>query len=244
MTAPLPTLVLLPGLLCDDDVWAEQHDALVDSCHVVIGRYGRLDQIEAMARHVLETVKAPRFALAGHSMGGRVALEVVRQAPERVQGLALLDTGTAALAPGQAGEEERRGRLALLTLAEREGMATMARQWAQPMVHPDVLRGPLFERIVAMIARSDTTDFAAQIRALLHRPDAEPTLRELRCPVLLLCGLQDRWSPPDRHRAMQALLPSATLRLIERCGHMSPMEQPDAVSAALVQWLESCVNGR
>ena len=98
--------------------------------------------------------------------------------------------------------------------------------------------------MVAMIARSDPDRFAAQINALLQRPDAEPVLRTMRCPLLLLCGQQDRWSPPQRHRAMQALVPGAALQLIDRCGHMSPMEQPQAVSAALAQWLTRCGHGR
>lgn len=234
---PRRTLVLLPGLLCDDEVWAAQQAALAERCDIVIGRCGVLDRIEHMARHVLEQVRAPRFALAGHSMGGRVALEVVRQAPDRVQALALLDTGTAPLAGGSAGDEERRSRLELLALARSDGMAAVARQWAPPMVHPDVPGTPLFERIVAMVARSDPARYAAQIEALLHRPDAEPVLRSLRCPLLLLCGREDRWSPPARHQAMQALVPGAVLTLVEHCGHMSPMEQPQAVTDALGRWL-------
>lgn len=232
--------MLLPGLLCDDEVWAGQLPELSARCDIVIGRYGSLNRIEHMARQVLETVRTPRFALAGHSMGGRVALEVVRQAPHRVQGLALLDTGTAARPTDEKGETERRSRHELLALARNEGMAAMARRWALPMVHPEAVGTPLFERIVAMVARSHPDLFAAQIAALLNRPNAEPVLVALRCPLLLLCGQQDSWSPPSRHQAMHAMVPGSALRLIERCGHMSPMEQPRAVTAALAQWLETC----
>jgi pimeloyl-ACP methyl ester carboxylesterase len=231
------TLVLLPGLLCDDEVWSAQRAALADRCEVLIGGYGDLDRLDRMARHVLDQVTAPRFALAGHSMGGRVALEVMRLAPDRVSHLALLDTGTASLDTGSAGADERRGRSELLALARRAGMATMARQWAPPMVHPDAAASPLFERIVAMVERSNPARFEAQIEALLHRPDAADVLRAVRCPLLLLCGRDDRWSPPARHEAMQALVAGSTLFLVEHCGHMSPMEQPQAVSEALAQWL-------
>lgn len=241
---PAPPLVLLPGLLCDADVWAGQMDVLSASAEIVVGEYGRLDRIERMARHMLDAVAAPRFALAGHSMGGRVALEMLRIAPERVAGLALLDTGTGARAAGVAGEEERRGRLELLALAQRDGMAAMARQWAVPMVHPDVVATPLFERIVAMVARSDPQRFAAQIEALLERPDAAPVLASVTCPLLLLCGQDDRWSPPERHQAMHAQVPHSTLCLIDACGHMSPMEQPEAVTQALAAWLKACHGGR
>ncbi|WP_311224113.1 MULTISPECIES: alpha/beta hydrolase [unclassified Acidovorax] len=235
-------LLLLPGLLCDDDVWLEQRTALQDACDITIGWYGTLNRIELMASHMLEVMKAPRFALAGHSMGGRIALEILRQAPERVTGLALLDTGTGARAVGAAGDTERQGRHELLALARSDGMQAMARRWAPPMVHPEVVGTPLFDRIVAMVDRSNTQRFAAQIEALLERPDAEPVLRSVQCPLLLLCGNEDRWSPPDRHQAMHALAPRSTLRLIDHCGHMSPMEQPHVVSAALKDWLQECRN--
>jgi len=242
-----PTLVLLPGLLCDDAVWADQQaalHALHPLCDVRVGDYGRLDCIDAMARHMLQSVAAPRLLLAGHSMGGRVALEMARQAPGRVAGLALLDTGTAARPAGPAGEQERQSRHALLALARAEGMPAMARRWAAPMVHPDVVGTPLFERIVAMVARSDPERFAAQIEALLHRPDAQPVLQGLRCPVLLVCGRQDLWSPPARHEAMHAAVPGSALCLVDACGHMSPMEQPGAVSAAMARWVHACEHGR
>lgn len=239
-----PTLVLLPGLLCDKAVWADQLAALAPRRRVVVPRYDRLDRIEHMARQVLDTVQAPRFALAGHSMGGRVALEVMRLGAQRVEALALLDTGTAALESGPAGADEARKRGALLATARSEGMEAMARQWVPPMVHPAVLDTPLFERIVAMVARSDPGRFAAQIEALLHRPDAQPVLDRVACPLLLLCGRQDRWSPPERHQAMQARVPGAVLKLIDRCGHMSPMEQPQAVSDAMAAWLDEADRGR
>lgn len=239
-----PVLVLLPGLLCDDEVWADQAAALSAQCDIVIGRFGALNRIEHMASHVLESVRAPRFMLAGHSMGGRVALDIVRQAPHRVQGLALLDTGTAARTADEKGEAERRNRHELLALARSAGMAAMARRWAPPMVHPDAVGAPRFERIVDMVARSQPGLFAAQIDALLHRPNAEPVLGGLRCPLLLLCGQQDSWSPPSRHQAMHAMVPGSTLRLIEHCGHMSPMEQPQAMTDALAEWLEACAHGQ
>lgn len=236
-TSARRTLVLLPGLLCDDEVWSAQQAALAGHCDIVIGSYGDLNRLDHMARRVLDRVSAPRFALVGHSMGGRVALEVMRLAPDRVSALALLDTGITPLPDGRAGDDERSARHALLLLARREGMAAMARQWARPMVHPDVADTPLFERIVAMVARSDPARFQAQIEALLQRPDAADVLRATRCPLLLLCGREDQWSPPARHQAMQALVPGATLQLLEHCGHMSPMERPQAVTEALLQWL-------
>ncbi len=233
---PMTTLVLLPGLLCDDAVWAHQRALLrVDEC--IVPSFGALDSIGAMAGQVLASVAAPRFSLAGHSMGGRVALEVLRRAPQRVERLALLDTGIDPIAPGADGERERAGRLALLATARREGMRAMGRQWARGMVHPSRLDSPVFMQILDMIERKTPDTFAAQITALLARPDARELLRGLRCDTLLLCGRNDAWSPLARHEQMQALLPASRLAVIDQCGHMAPMEQPEAVSEVLAQWL-------
>ena len=231
------TLVLVPGLLCDAAVWAGQHAALASSADLVVADHGALDSLPAMAAGLLEFAPA-RFAIAGHSMGGRVAFEVLRQAPERVSGLALLDTACHPLAPGAAGEQERHGRLALLASARRDGMRVMARTWVQGMVHPARLADTaLIDSILAMFERKTPDVFAAQIHALLSRPDARGLLEEIRCPTLVLCGAQDSWSLPQGHREMAAAIRGSTLTLIDDCGHMAPMEKPAAVSAALAGWL-------
>lgn len=235
-TARHPAIVLLPGLLCDAAVWQAQRDAL-HGVECIVPDYGLLDSIEGMARHVLGQVRAPRFALAGHSMGGRVALEMVRLAPRRIERLALLDTGFQPRLPGEAGEAERRERHALLALAREQGMRSMGRQWARGMVHPAHLDAPVFEAILAMIERKAPEVFEAQIRALLARPDGRPVLQSLRCPTTFMCGRQDAWSPLARHQEMHALVPGARLVVIEDAGHMCTMEQPGAVNAALRHWL-------
>lgn len=233
-----PPLLLLPGLLCDAEVWAHVRTPLT-AAHCQVPVFSDAPSLEAMARRVLDQAPAGRFALAGHSMGGRVALEVLRLAPDRVDRLALLDSGMEPLAPGADGEAERNKRLALLQLARNQGMRAMGRIWAQGMVHPMQLGTPLFERLLDMIERHPPERFASQIQALLTRPDARPVLAALRCPTLLLCGRQDTWSPLERHAHMQALVPHATLSVIEDCGHMSPMEQAGAVAAALNTWLQA-----
>ncbi|MCG2594312.1 alpha/beta hydrolase [Ramlibacter sp. XY19] len=229
-------LVLLPGLLCDEAVWTRQRAGLAPVT-TFVPSYSDLRSINAMALSVLAQATSPRFALAGHSMGGRVALEILRLAPQRVERVALLDTGMDPIAPGAAGEQERAGRLALLEKARRSGMRSMGAEWARGMVHRSRLDSPLFEDILAMIERQTPATFEAQIEALLTRPDVRPVLEGLRCPVLLACGRQDAWSPLARHEQMQALCPGARLVVIEDSGHMSPMEQPQAVTAALAAWL-------
>ncbi|MBX3621694.1 MAG: alpha/beta hydrolase [Rhizobacter sp.] len=231
------TLVVLPGLLCDAAVWAPQVEALSPRVDCHVAHYGTLDDLADMARHVLATAPAERFSLAGHSMGGRVAFEVWRQAPERVQRLALLDTSYHPLAEGEAGDTERAGRHKLLDIARRDGMRAMAGEWARGMVHESRIGGPVFEAILDMFERSSPEVFAAQIKALLARPDAAPLLPRITCPTLVLCGADDAWSPPARHETMHQAIGGSRLVVVERCGHMSTMEQPEAVSAAFDAWL-------
>ena len=232
-----PTLVLLPGLVCDSAVWQPQIQALSERVHGHVVDYGLLDSIGAMARHVLDTAPAPTFALAGHSMGGRVALEVMRRAPERVHNLALLDTGTHPLADGDVGKKERAGRMGLLQIAERQGMRAMAEQWAKPMVHPSRHGTALFDKVLNILERSNAEQYAMQINALLNRPDAAPVLATITCPTLVLTGRDDLWSPPEQHERMAAVIPHAQLCIVEQCGHMSTLEQPEVVNAAFERWL-------
>jgi pimeloyl-ACP methyl ester carboxylesterase len=225
--------------MCDAAVWAPQVHALSDIVDCSVIDYRMRDSLTDMAQQVLASMPAERFALAGHSMGGRVALEVVRLAPERVERLALMDTGTHPLAAGEAGDKEKAGRMALLAMAQTQGMRAMGAQWLRGMVHPDVLGTPLFESILDMLERSSPAQFGAQIKALLTRPDAAPVLPHISCPTLLLTGEQDLWSPPQQHAAMAETIAGAQLRVIANSGHMSTMEQPSAVAQAMREWLES-----
>jgi len=233
------TVVLVPGLMCDAEVW--QHQAATLSAHyaVLVPDHGLSDTLGAMAERILDT--APRqFALAGHSMGGRVALEVIARAPERVTRLALLDTGYKALAKGAAGEQEKAGRYRLLQIAERDGMLAMASEWSRGMVwKPRLADQVLMNAINAMIARATPAQFAAQIRALLNRPDRTDLPQSIRVPTLVLCGSDDSWSPLARHEDMAKLISGSQLVAVPECGHMSTMERPEAVTAALGNWLRA-----
>jgi pimeloyl-ACP methyl ester carboxylesterase len=222
------TVFLLPGLLCDEAIWADQREALGD---VIVPDFRYVNSIEAMAQIVLDAAPE-RFSVAGHSMGGRVALEVYRMAPDRVERLALLDTG---IHPRGATEEAKRGEL--VDLARSQGMAAMAARWLPPMLHPDhsALLGPLTK----MVLRSTPDTFANQQRALLDRPDARAVLGGIRCPTLVLCGRQDIWSPVAQHEEIAASIPNARLVIVEHCGHMSPVEQPEAVTKALLSHLQN-----
>jgi pimeloyl-ACP methyl ester carboxylesterase len=232
-TTGLP-LLLLPGLMCDAAFWQPLSDTM--PCQVV--DYGDANSVTAMAEVVLATAPI-NFAVAGHSMGGRVALEVARLGIGRVQKIILMDTGYLPRQPGVAGDTEKAGRMALLDVARRQGVRAMGKEWVKGMVHPDRLNdAPLIEAILTMMERKTAERFAQQQHALLTRPDAGPVLAALRVPTLLLCGRQDGWANVAQHTAMQALAPQAQLSVIDDAGHMVLMERPEATVQAIRQFLD------
>jgi pimeloyl-ACP methyl ester carboxylesterase len=239
LTPSLP-LLCVPGLMCNAAVWAPvlSQLGLPMDCHVA--EQGNARTLTGLAQQLLE--KAPdHMLLAGHSMGARIVLEAVRLAPERIHGVALMDTGYLPRLAGEAGAQEERNRMALLEVAQTQGVRAMAKVWAQGMVHPDRLSdNALMEDILHMFAQKNIHDFERQIHALLNRPDASSVLQALKVPTVLVCGQQDAWSPPAQHVAMQQLAPHSSLDMIADAGHMAPMEQPQAVAKALRAWLQKC----
>lgn len=229
-------LLMLPGLMCDHGFWQPFMDHSKDFiCQVV--DYGNSTAITAMAEAAL-IVAPPYFSLAGHSMGGRVALEVMRLAPERVHKLVLMGSGYLSLSDGKAGEAERAGRLALVALAKQDGVQAMCDQWVKAMVHPERLGdAPLMASIRAMFMRKNAECLARQQQALLTRPDSTSALQALTLPTLVLCGRQDGWANVAQHEAMQALAPHARLAVIEDAGHMMLMERPQATNQAIRDFL-------
>ncbi len=211
-------------------MWQHQIAGLDEDCQVADFR--GYNSLFDMARAVLDFAP-PVFSLAGHSMGGRVAFEILRLAPERVERLALLDTG---IHPTRPGEAEKRQ--ILVDLAHRKGMTALARQWLPPMVHPDrITDQALMARLTAMVERMTPAVYEGQIRALLDRPAVADLLPIIACPTLVAVGRQDGWSPPAQHAEIAALIPGAELVIFETCGHMSTVEAPDAVTAAMAKWL-------
>jgi pimeloyl-ACP methyl ester carboxylesterase len=224
-------VVLVPGLLCDAEIWAHQLHAVGVSHKSTIPDLRPTPSIGAAADEILATHEG-RFSLAGHSLGARIALEVVRRAPDRIERLALLDTG---IHPRGPTEEAKRG--ALVDLGYREGLAAVAAVWLPPMLHPAHMH--LLEPLTAMVMRSTPESFARQQKALLERPDAREVLPMIHCPTLVLCGREDQWSPVSQHEELAAAIPGSNLVIVEDCGHMSPVEQPPAVTEALLRWLEA-----
>lgn len=229
-----PTLVLLPGLLCDAALWAPQVEALAPLCRPWVADLTRDDSMQAMARRVLDEVGDQRFALAGLSMGGYVALEIMRQAPQRVERLALLDTRAR---PDSPDETERRRTLMRIAEAAK-GFAPVNKRMLPLLVHASrVADAQLTRTIQEMAERIGIPAYLRQQNAIMSRADFRPVLGQIDCPTLLLCGRQDAITQVSLHEEMASAMPHARFVILEACGHLSTLEKPAEVNAALRDWL-------
>lgn len=225
-------LVLLPGLAADATMWRAQLEALAPWQPRVADVHMRHDSIEAMARALLRE-ETGELVLCGASMGGMVAMEAARQAPQRVRGLALLGTSAQ-----PESDEMRSLREAAIVLFEQGHMAEVIEPNVGLAFHPDqAADAALVAQYLDFVYRAGAAQLVRQNRAIMARPDAREHLGALRCPVLVMCGEQDQLTPPERAREIAALAPGAQLRMVPRCGHMLTMEHPAAVNAALRDWL-------
>lgn len=227
-----PAIVLLHGLLCDADTWADFIGPLSRLGHVMTANLSGIGSLPEAARDVLASATGP-LIVVGHSMGGRVALEMARQAPARCHALVLMNTGYQGLSEGEAEK-----RMALVRAARSEGVQAIAKDWLDGMIAPRTRSdAALMARMRAMVLRSTPESFAGQIRALIERPDATDLLGRIACPVLFMSGTEDRWSPLDRHADMASRVPDAVLEAVEGAGHMAPFEAPEACLSAIMGWL-------
>ena len=233
MSDALPT-VLVAGLLNSARLYAEQIPALWRFGPVMVADHTRDDSIAAVARRILDAAP-PRFALAGLSMGGYISLEIVRQAPQRVAKLALLDT---AARPETAEQTQRRRRVIELAKTGRFGEV------------PDVLFPLFFRRTVhgddalkrflrTMAEEVGAAAFLRQEEAIMGRADSRPSLAAIACPTLVLVGDGDEATPPELSKEIAAGIPGARLVIVPDCGHLSPVEQPQAVNRALTEWVRA-----
>ena len=227
-------LVLVPGLLCDAALWAPQVEALSGIADCWIPESLADDTMQAMARAVLRDAPFERFALAGLSMGGYVCMEMMRQAPQRVSGLALLDTRAAADTP----EETQRRRELMRLAGTARGFQPVTTRMLPLLVHGSRLNDEsLVGNVRDMAARTGIPAFVNQQHAIISRPDGRDDLMRVNVPSLVLCGRQDAITTLANHEEMASLIPGAELVVIEECGHLSTLERPDEVSAVMRQWL-------
>ena len=228
----MPTFALIPGLLSDQIVWEDLAGALFGKGEVHHADLRPYSTISEMARSVLDQTHGPLIPI-GHSMGARAALEIARMAPERVPALVLADTGMHPLKPGELEKREEKIRLG------HESMEKLADAWLPPMVsekhHGDQR---LMGALRAMVLRADADQHERHLRALISRPDAARYIPNIKCPVLLVVGDEDQWSPVSQHEEIAALLSDCTLEVIKGAGHFAPIERASHVTSIIASWLE------
>lgn len=225
------TLLLLPGLLCDTRLWRDQVASLSPLARAVVADLTLDERVEAMAARAIAAIEGP-FALAGLSMGGYVALEVMRQAPQRVTRLALLDTSARA----DTAEQTRRRR-GLISLSRSGRFRGVTPRLLPQLIHRSRLDGPLAAEVMAMAERVGQEAFLRQQAAIMQRPDSRPGLGRIAVPTLVGVGAEDALTPPPLAAELAAMIPGARLRHFADAGHLPTMETPEAVNAALAGWL-------
>lgn len=230
-TASLP-VILVPGLNCSATLYAEQIPALWQFGPVMVGDHRRDDSMAAIARRILADAP-PRFALAGLSMGGYIAFEILRQAADRVARLALLDTGAGAEVPERTAQ-----RKPLIALAQAGRFAEITADQYPLLVHRSRHGDTALKAAVrAMNEETGPEAYCRQQQAIIGRADSRPGFAAISCPTLVLVGDEDQLTPPALAREMAAGIPGARLVVVPECGHLSTMERPQAVTQALLDWM-------
>lgn len=227
-------LVLIPGMMCDARLFGPQIAAFSGIRPVHLAPIAAHDTVEALAADVLAHAP-PRFALAGLSMGGIVAMEVLAQAPQRVERIALLDTNPLAETEAVAAR-----RAPQIEAAQSGNLRAVMRDEMKPNYLADGPDKPAILDLCMEMAMGLGPDvFTRQSLALRDRPDQTETLRAARLPTLALCGRHDKLCPIHRHELIASLVPGAVLEIIEDAGHLPTLEQPEPTNAALARWLEA-----
>lgn len=226
-------LVLLPGMMCDARLFAPQVAAFSSARPILHAPIGGHETMEALAADMAAWAP-PKFALVGLSMGGIVAMEVVRQAPDRMERLALLDTN-----PLAEENDAKARRSPQINAVQAGGLRRVMRNEMKPNYLADTCgRGAILDLCMEMALSLGPEVFVRQSRALRDRPDQTKTLRAYRGPTLLLCGREDGLCPVERHELMKTLMPQARLEIIEGAGHLPVLERPDDANHKLKEWLE------
>lgn len=227
-----PTLVLLPGLICDKALWQHQINALEAYVDVIVPDLTGFDNMPELARSVL-SIAPESFALAGLSMGGYVAMEIMRQAPARVAKLALIDTSAR---PDT--DESRRKRRGLIQLAQKGDFKGVTPRLLPMLIAASRLQDEeLTQLIIDMAGRVGMNAFLNQQKAILGRIDSRPHLSLITAPTLIICGEQDALTPPEHAQEIENFIKGADLHIIPGAGHLAPLEQPDAVNPIMKKWL-------
>ncbi|MDO9596949.1 MAG: alpha/beta fold hydrolase [Azoarcus sp.] len=232
-------LVLLPGLLCDASLFQHQADALVDVGGVTVVDLTGSDSIAALAADALAQAPDGQFVLAGMSMGGYVAFEIMRQAPRRVRGLMLMSTSAQPDTPEAIATREK-----LIAQSETD-FPEVIETLLTRMAHPDHANTPEVGGVFQSMATGLGCEvFARQQRAIMGRVDSRPTLAGIKCPTLVVSGRDDALIPLEVQQELAAAIPGARLEILEQCGHLAPLEQADQLTLILRDWLATLAGGK
>ena len=227
-------LILVPGLLCSNDLWLDQIGEFEEDYDLCLFDHTQHDNLPDMVSAFLE-YSPDSFILAGLSMGGYIAFEVMRQAGDKVEKLILLDTNARA-----DREPQIEMRQSLINRASDEDIRIIAKELTEYLIHQDRLDDEeLCDRILDMASEVGAEFFQKQQQALITRPDSRGSLPDITCPTLIICGEQDVLTPPKVHQEMADLIPNAVYHKIADCGHLSTMERPDEVNQLMRAFLES-----
>lgn len=233
MAAPVPVL-LVPGLNCSARLYAAQIPALWRFGPVTVTDHRRDDTMAAIAGRILAEAP-PRFALVGLSMGGYISFEILRQAPQRVVRLALLDTSARDDRPEQTQRRDQQ----IATVAEGR-FAEVSESLFPLFVRPDRLAEEDIRWTLRLMADETGPEaFVRQLRAIKVRPDSRPLLPRIGCPTVVIVGDADQLTPPDLSQEIAAGIPGARLVVVPECGHLTTIERPEAVNRALAEWMEN-----
>ena len=226
------TLVFLPGMMCDARLFGPQIAEMSADTAVMVAPITQGERVEQIASQLLDLLPQ-RFALAGLSMGGIVAMEVLRRAPERVARIALLDTNPLPETPQVAAAREPQ----IVAVKAGRMLEVMRDEMKPNYLAPGPHRGDVLDLVMDMARALGPDVFVRQSRALQRRSDQQTTLRKCKVPALILCGAHDALCPVKRHEFMAELIPNATLRIMEQSGHLPTLEQPQETTQALREWL-------
>ena len=233
----MKNILLVPGLLNTPALFSGQVNELSSYYNFTIADHTRFETISQIAEDILENQNAPdQFVLGGLSMGGYICMEILRQAPERVKGLILMNTSARSDSP-----EQKKRRLSFMKVSETGRFKGVTHHLLPNLVHSSFVEDPLVSNVIFDMAQEVGREaFIRQQKAIINRIDSRNSLKRVDIPACVIVGDDDKLTPPDRAREMAEILPSAELHILRNCGHLSALEHPGEVSEILANFMMKC----